>query len=147
MSPEDRPIGYWLKLLDGLIEASLDQALAAEGATRRQWQALNMIHTAEQGAATSAVIGEALEPFLDDDQGAAHRVLEELIRKGWVRMRPDGVVSPTSSGLDAHARLRRHVMSIRDALTQGVTEGEYLATLRVLRRMAANLQSPDATKS
>jgi hypothetical protein len=38
-------------------------------------------------------------------------------------------------------------MSIRDALTRGVTEEEYLATVRVLRRMATNLQSPDATKS
>jgi hypothetical protein len=41
MREDRRPIGYWLKRLDGLIEQHFERTLAGEGVTRRQWQALN----------------------------------------------------------------------------------------------------------
>ena len=41
MSDDNKPIGWWLKELDRLLESSFEQVLAADGLTRRQWQALN----------------------------------------------------------------------------------------------------------
>ncbi len=38
MEPERRPIGYWLKHLDGLIERAFEGALGTAGLTRRHWQ-------------------------------------------------------------------------------------------------------------
>jgi hypothetical protein len=32
-----RPIGYWLKHLDGLLEGAFDRTLAGQGVTRRHW--------------------------------------------------------------------------------------------------------------
>jgi hypothetical protein len=41
MSDDNKPIGWWLKEVDRLLEASFERILAADGLTRRQWQALN----------------------------------------------------------------------------------------------------------
>lgn len=43
MSEDRRPIGYWLKHLDGLIEAAFSRTLAGQGVTRRHWQALKIL--------------------------------------------------------------------------------------------------------
>jgi hypothetical protein len=82
MSQDRRPIGYWLKRLDGLIEEHFERTLAGEGVTRRQWQALNTLH---QRPSTQAELTEALQPFLVDDPGAGRRVVDELVARGWVR--------------------------------------------------------------
>ena len=39
----DRPIGYWLKKLDRLIDNHFDLQLSNAGLTRRQWQLLNLL--------------------------------------------------------------------------------------------------------
>lgn len=82
MKEDRRPIGYWLKHLDGLIDENFERTLAGEGVTRRQWQALNTLH---KRPSTQAEIAEALKPFLVDDPGADRRVIDELIVRGWVR--------------------------------------------------------------
>ncbi|GAA4602421.1 hypothetical protein GCM10023195_07350 [Actinoallomurus liliacearum] len=38
-----RPLGYWLKLLDQLIEENLNRVLAVEGLHRRHWQTMNLL--------------------------------------------------------------------------------------------------------
>jgi len=43
MKTTEAPIGYWLKHLDGLIEAHFDRALTHHNLARRHWQALNML--------------------------------------------------------------------------------------------------------
>ena len=60
MSDDNKPIGWWLKELDRLLEASFEQVLAADGLTRRQWQALN-------AAAGPESVASALAPFLSGD--------------------------------------------------------------------------------
>ncbi|HEU4909957.1 MAG TPA: hypothetical protein VFT17_13930, partial [Propionibacteriaceae bacterium] len=39
----DRPIGYWLKKLDGLIDAEFERQLGEASLSRRQWQVLSLI--------------------------------------------------------------------------------------------------------
>ena len=54
-----RPIGYWLKHLDRLIEDTFSRTLAGQGLTRRHWQVLN---TLAQGPARPADLSKALQP-------------------------------------------------------------------------------------
>jgi hypothetical protein len=82
MREDRRPIGYWLKRLDGLIEENFERTLTGDGVTRRQWQALNTLH---QRPSTQAELAEALQPFLVDDPGADRRMIDELVARGWVR--------------------------------------------------------------
>ena len=46
MDQLQRPIGYWLKHLDRLIEASFERIFADEGLTRRDWQVLSTLDAA-----------------------------------------------------------------------------------------------------
>ncbi len=61
MSGDRRPIGYWLKRLDVLIEKTFERTLAEEGTTRREWQVLN---TLAEGPSSAADLEPAVDPFL-----------------------------------------------------------------------------------
>ena len=71
MEPERRPIGYWLKHLDRLIDQAFERALDADGLTRRHWQVLN---TLAAGPSTNAALTAALQPFVQDEAKAVEVV-------------------------------------------------------------------------
>ncbi|MFC4117431.1 MarR family winged helix-turn-helix transcriptional regulator [Nonomuraea zeae] len=123
----DKPIGYWLKHLDDLLESSMEQALS--GTSRREWQLLNAAALGDTGPL----------PFEGVEEATAG-----LTAKGWLA---DGRL--TDSGRAAHARIAEQVGGFRRQATEGVSPEEYQATVGVLRRMAANLDhwpgSPDGT--
>jgi hypothetical protein len=56
MREDCRPIGYWLKYLDGLTEAAVERTLAGQGVSRRHWQALNALH---ERPSTQAAVADA----------------------------------------------------------------------------------------
>ena len=136
-----RPLGFWLKLVDRLIEERFHALLEEHGVTRRQWQLLNIL---ERGPASLAQLDAAVAPFLDDggtESSAAH--LAELVESGWVA---EGYTL-TDTGRTAFEGLRVVVGEVRQSTAEGVTEAEYAATVDVLERMAHNLgwtpPSPD----
>ncbi|GAB3941042.1 MarR family winged helix-turn-helix transcriptional regulator [Kribbella albertanoniae] len=129
MSDDNKPIGWWLKELDGLLESSFERLLAADGLTRRQWQALN-------AAAGPEPIAAALAPFLDGNAETLAAVTEPLAVRGWLlgdELTPSGQAALT--GLTAKVREQRRLV------TAGVSNDEYAATIDVLRRMAQNLSA------
>ncbi len=138
MGADRQPIGYWLKHLDGLIEESVERALAFQGVTRRQWQTLNTLH---QRPSTSAELAEVLRPFVGREPEAHRRVVGELMARGWVEPANGDRLRLTDSGSAAHATLFGLMQEIRRLLARGVTQEEYAATIDVLRRMAGNLES------
>ncbi|MEU6720940.1 MarR family transcriptional regulator [Nonomuraea sp. NPDC046802] len=113
----DKPIGYWLKHLDNLLESSMDQAL--QTTSRREWQVLN---AAAQGST---------DPMPFD---GVREAVERLAAKGWLA---DGLL--TDTGRAAHARIAEQVGRFRRQAIEGVSPQEYQAAVDVLRRMAANL--------
>ena len=127
MSDDNKPIGWWLKEVDRLLEESFEQVLAADGLTRRQWQALN-------AAAGTESIATALSPFLTGDPAELAAVTDPLAERGWLS--GDEL---TDAGRLALEALTTKVQAQRRRITNGVTDEEYVATVGVLRRMAANL--------
>jgi hypothetical protein len=127
MSDDNKPIGWWLKEVDRLLEQSFERVLAADGLSRRQWQLLNAVH----GEARIAV---ALAPFLSGDPAELASLTDPLTDRGWLDA--DGL---TPAGVAAHAQLREKVQAQRRRITNGIVDAEYLATVDVLRRMAVNL--------
>ena len=126
MSDDNKPIGWWLKEVDRLLEESFERVLDDDGLTRRQWQALN-------AAAGHSPIAEALAPFLSDAEELA-AVTGPLIERGWLTGE-----TLTADGERALRALSTKVQAQRRRVTAGVSDSEYLATVGVLRRMAANL--------
>jgi hypothetical protein len=128
-----RPIGFWLKLVDRLIDQAFDALLEEHGVTRRQWQLLNVL---QRGPATLEELDAAVAPFLEDEAGeSSAEHLEELVGSGWV----DPGYSMTEAGTTAMEGLAHAVGELRDGMTEGISEDEYAATLGVLERMARNL--------
>ncbi|MEU8227749.1 hypothetical protein [Kribbella sp. NPDC048915] len=127
MSDDNKRIGWWLKEVDRRLEESFEQALAAEGLTRRQWQALNAAARGEQ-------IAVSLAPFLRGDAEELAAVTGPLVERGWLL----GEVL-TADGERALRELSATVRALRQRVTAGISGDEYLTTVGVLRRMAANL--------
>lgn len=136
-----RPIGYWLKHLDRLLENTFDRTLADVGLSRRHWQTLN---TLARGPATSAELNAALKPFTGADPGALAPVLDALTGRGWVTTKAEGQHALTVHGATAHQRLQKDVDQARRLILKHVTTKEYAQAIDILQRMAVGLESAAA---
>lgn len=128
MSADNKPIGWWLKEVDRLLEASFERLLAADGLNRRQWQALN-------AAAGPEPIAVALAPFLTGGPDELSAAVDPLTARGWLL---DGRL--TAAGQAALDGLRDKVRAQRERVTAGITGAEYAATIGVLQKLAGNLR-------
>ena len=130
-----KPIGYWLKTLDQLIDENFDRALAAGGLQRRHWQILNIVKTS---AATSAEIAAALGPFWAEGAITLDDALADLTRRGWITGPEPRRL--TADGDQAHDAIRERT-NLRQKIMAGLTAEQYTQTVAVLEQMAANLTS------
>jgi hypothetical protein len=135
--PTDRrPIGFWLKLVDRLIDEGFDRLLGDAGLTRRHWQALTAL---QDGPATVQELDTRLAPFLDDQEPTIRPVLDDLAARGWAAWTTGGRAAMTPAGAAAHGELLADVSAHRRRVADAITAEEYQATVAVLHRMAANL--------
>ena len=155
-----RPIGFWLKLVDRMIDGQFASTLEEHGVTRRQWQLLNIL--ARENAAVEQ-LDAAVAPFLSaplpfeaassdsldaasvDSEPTADAPVEtsashlaELVESDWVRMAGSGY-ELTERGRTALDRLSGVVDAQRTLATEGVTPDQYEQTVAVLKRVARNL--------
>lgn len=132
----NRPIGFWLRLVDGLINEQFDATVEEHGVTRRQWQIMNLL---AEAPATAAELNESLKPFFSqtaEESSAEH--LDELLESNWIND-DDGKYSLTELGRNSLALLGDVVDRNREQVIDGISDQEYSATLDVLQRMARNL--------
>ncbi|PWB97728.1 MarR family winged helix-turn-helix transcriptional regulator [Salinibacterium hongtaonis] len=132
----ERPIGFWLRTVDQLIDERFDAIIEEHGVTRRQWQLLGVI---AEGKATVGDLDRAIAPFIDTDAGeSALEQLDELVESDWVAVHGEHY-ELTERGHKAFVRLTEVVDSLRGSLAEGLTEDEYRTTVTSLERMARNL--------
>ena len=129
-----RPIGYWVKTVDRLIDDQFAAAAGEAGLTRRQWQILNVL--AEQPGATREQIARALAPFLT----ATESIDEHLAGiPDLVAVRPDGLELTPAGRARLDEVRASSVAQLRERVAAGLTREEYDTTLRTLERIARNL--------
>lgn len=131
---EPRPIGFWLRLVDGLINEQFAATLDEHGVTRIQWQLLNVLAS---GSATVTELDVAVTPFLVGDETTLEH-LSELIDSGWVDATPTAY-ELTERGHGARDRLTNVVAGQRTDMVAGVTEDDYLRVVAALEQIAHNL--------
>jgi len=133
---DPKPIGYWLKLVDQLIDKQFVSALEEHGVTRRQWQLLGVL---SRGPATLLELASALGPFLDAAAGeSVTDHIGELVESEWVT-EADGTFTFTERGTTAFIRISEVVDGLRALSAEGIEAEEYATTVDVLERMARNL--------
>lgn len=130
---EERPIGWWVKRLDALLEEALDAVVAGESLTRRHWQVLHLL---AEGAGHESDVVAALADFPGDTAA----VVADLAARGWVDRPRAGQVELTADGVAAHDRVLRAVNRVRRHTADGLSRQEYERTVLVLARMVENVE-------
>jgi hypothetical protein len=136
MESQQRPIGYWVKELDRRIEDTFTAALAEHQLTRRHWQALTVLR---QRPADLDAVTEALAPFWDGTGPAARQVLDDLVRRDWI-FDDGGSFTLSEAGRQGYEVAAARVTRVRSAVSRGVTDEQYQATVATLRTMVENLR-------
>ncbi len=162
--PLRRPIGWWLKHVDGLLDLVFEAALGAQDVTRRQWQILNGL---SEGTPPAELLA-SLTVF--EESGGVHEALASLVERGWLhsghRMNRDIGTAPaaasdeppvgatgtrvetsetphvelTDEGRRQHARIAEGIRAMRTSVTEGLSADDYRAVVTGLARMAENLE-------
>ena len=130
---EERPIGWWVRRLDALLEEAVDAVVTGEGLTRRHWQVL---HSMATGTEREADVATALADF----PGDVDTVVSDLVGRGWVVRMGTGRVGLTPEGAAAHDRVHRAVGRVRRHVADGLSRNEYERTILVLSRMVDNIE-------
>ena len=130
-------MGYWLKLVDSLIDEQFAATLEEHGVTRRQWQVLNLL---EHQPATEAQLNAGLSPFFasEDEPQSLSEHLAELVESGWVSAH-NGQYSITDRGHISLLKLSELVEKIRTQFGEDLDGSEYDAVVVALEKIARNL--------
>lgn len=127
---ESRPIGFWLKLVDRLIDDRFDASLG--GLSRRHWQVLNVI---QEGGATQGELDARLRPFLGE-AGTTLREVTDLRTRGWIG---GTALALTELGTREFQRLSDVVSAHRNTLMTDISSDDYGTVVATLEKMARNL--------
>jgi DNA-binding MarR family transcriptional regulator len=128
-----RPIGWWVRRLDVLLEQAVDSAVAGEGLTRRHWQVLHSL-------AEPASREDDLRATLADFPGDVGGVVTDLVGLGWVQRSADDGLTLTAEGRAGHDRVAGAVGRVRKHVADGLSAQEYERVILVLGRMVENVQ-------
>src|SRR3712207_5935663 len=118
---DTRPIGFWLRLVDRLLEERFAHVLEEHGVTRGQWQLLNVV---SRGGAPADEVERAVEPFTSADGTPVSAQLAELIESGWVEL-SGTEYRLTKRGETAHHRLAEVIGELRTHSTEGISGDDY----------------------
>ena len=132
----ERPIGYWLKKLDRLIDGQFERQLGDAGLSRRQWQILNLL---QGGARSMPELQAELEPFLQDAPDELDDATTGLLSRGWADSQ-NAVISLSETGEAQFGLVTANIAELRQVLAAGISAAEYQATIDVLIRMVVNLE-------
>jgi DNA-binding MarR family transcriptional regulator len=133
MPEQERPIGWWVKRLDALLEEAVDAAVAGEGLTRRHWQVLHSLAVGERAATE-------VQGALRDFPGDVGEVVSDLAGRGWLARAAPDRLRLTEDGAAAHDRVGRAVGRVRRHAADGLSREEYERTIAVLARMVGNME-------
>jgi DNA-binding MarR family transcriptional regulator len=133
----ERPIGYWLKKLDRLIDRQFELQLSTARLSRRQWQLLNLL---ENNPRSVPELESELEPFLEGAAAELSDAVAGLVTRGWAES-TDNIVNLTEIGQQQFEIAKATAAELRQTLTRGISAEEYQTTVDVLAKMAANLET------
>ncbi|MEU6620953.1 MarR family winged helix-turn-helix transcriptional regulator [Streptomyces litmocidini] len=132
-----QPIGYWTGLVHEAVTRRLRDAMARIDVTQPQYWVLNRVSGGPTAPDREEVITQ-LTPLA----GGRHeipRVIDQLLHRGWLRIDADQSLHLTDAGEAARIRLRGLATELRTEVHKGISDEEYVAALKVLRTMIANV--------
>ncbi|MFJ2745533.1 MarR family winged helix-turn-helix transcriptional regulator [Streptomyces sp. NPDC087440] len=129
-----QPVAYWTGVASNAVKNLLRDSMARHDVTQPQWWVLNRV---AGGPATRDEVVSGLAEVADNPYDIS-RVVDQLLHRGWLAADAEGRLSLTDAGQVGRAEVKELVTSLRAQVHEGVTDEEYVAALKVLRRMTAN---------
>ncbi|MEV7115035.1 MarR family winged helix-turn-helix transcriptional regulator [Streptomyces anulatus] len=142
-----QPIGYWSGLAHATVTRHLRDAMARIDVTQPQYWVINSVNGGGPAGPSRDEVVDRLTHLADGPHEIA-RVVDQLLHREWLRTDDGQRLHLTDTGEAARVRLRELATEVRAEAHQGISDEEYVAALKVLRRMVANIEAdgnPGAT--
>ncbi|MFJ9033800.1 MarR family winged helix-turn-helix transcriptional regulator [Streptomyces sp. NPDC102274] len=133
-----QPVGYWSGLAHASVTGHLRDAMAKIDVTQPQYWVLNRVNGGPAAPSRQEVVTQLTH--LGGGQQEIARVVDQLLHRGWLRIDAGQCLHLTDAGEAARARLRELVTELRAVVHKGISDEEYVAALKVLRKMVANVE-------
>jgi len=140
-----QPIGHWTGVAHREIVGRIRDELATLGLSQPQYWLLRNLSPHDlapngQGQALPE-LADRMRSYLwaDDDLPAA---AADLVDRGLLTRDADARLTVTTAGENARTRVKDRAPALRAHIHDGVTDADYVTTLKVLRRMIANVGGP-----
>ncbi|MFJ6614486.1 MarR family winged helix-turn-helix transcriptional regulator [Streptomyces sp. NPDC091289] len=136
--PATQPIGYWSGRAHAAVTRQLRDAMARIDVTQPQYWVLNRVNSGPAEPSRDEVISQLTS--LADGPYEIARVIDQLLHRAWLRVDAEQRLHLTEAGEEARVRLRALVTEQRAVVHEGISDEQYVAALKVLRRMIANVE-------
>lgn len=131
-----QPVGYWSGAAQQAVVANIRAGLAEFDVTQPQWWILNQVATGESGR-TRAEVTAVLGGYLD--VGTAESEIDTLLGRDLLALGDENRLRLTPGGDTLYRRCAERQTAMRKQTHDGITDEEYLTTLKVLQRMIHNV--------
>ncbi|CAL9655660.1 MarR family transcriptional regulator [Streptomyces sp. enrichment culture] len=135
------PAAYWTGVAHEALIAFIRARQAELGFTQpAYWLLRNLSEhdlSPDGHGMTLAELRQAMSAYLRPEDDLAAEA-ETLLERGRLTRDGDGRLWITPAGDEARATLKRHAPAIRDRIHQGVSDADYVTTVKVLQRMIRN---------
>ncbi|MFE8976219.1 MULTISPECIES: MarR family winged helix-turn-helix transcriptional regulator [Streptomyces] len=138
-----QPIGYWSGLVHAAVTRHLRDAMARLDVTQPQYWVLNRVNGGPAAPSREEVVAQLTH--LADCPHEIARVVDQLLHRAWLRIDDGQRLHLTDAGEAARARLRELATEVRAVVHKGISDEEYVAALKVLRTMVANVEVDGAS--
>ncbi|MFB1046398.1 MarR family transcriptional regulator [Streptomyces chrestomyceticus] len=132
-----QPIGYWAWAAHTAAVTHIRAGLARHGLSQPQWWVLNQV-VGHAGGRDRAEVTDMLKRYLDTGSDVLTTDTDDLLDRGLLTLDGDRLYS-TADGADLHARCAALQKEMRARIHDGISDEEYVRTLKALQRMIHNV--------
>ncbi|MFF7636250.1 MarR family transcriptional regulator [Kitasatospora sp. NPDC008050] len=132
-----QPIGYWSWAAHKAVVTNIRTGLAQFDVTQPQWWVLNQVATSESGR-TREEVTNVLKGYLDVGAALAEEI-DVLLGRDLLALDTENRLRLTSEGDTVYRQCAERQTAMRKQAHDGISDEEYLITLKVLQRMIHNV--------
>ncbi|WP_030022381.1 MarR family winged helix-turn-helix transcriptional regulator [Streptomyces monomycini] len=132
-----QPIGYWAWAAHTAAVTHIRAGLARHGLNQPQWWVLNQLAGHADGRDRTEVT-DMLKGYLDTGADGIGAAVDDLLGRGLAAAGGDRL-HITAEGADLRATCAALQVEMRARIHDGISDEEYVRTLKVLQRMIHNV--------